>query len=111
MDITLEVCKDTYVTTCAPIHPPTFLPDCEDGWEIGNGTAVCATQQPSGVPLAATGADGDLLTGLVAGGAALALLGLWALALGVWQRRRKERVARDKARWAAALEEEANGFK
>lgn len=109
MDISLEVCKDTYVQSCTPVNPPSFLPDCEDGWAVGNGTAVCATQQPASVPLATTG--GDLATGLLAGGAALVLVGLYTICLAYWVRKRKERAAEDRARWAAALEEEANGFK
>lgn len=64
-------CKDTYVQTCNPAHPPAPLPECEHGWEIGNGTAVCATQQPTSVPLAATG--GEPVTGLAALGVALVL--------------------------------------
>lgn len=107
----MEECRDTYVTTCTPQHPATLLPNCEDGWEIGNGTAVCATQQPTSVPLATTGANGDLATGLAAGGAVLVLVGLYTLALVVWRRKRQERAERDRARWAAAIEEEANGFK
>lgn len=82
MDISVEVCKDTYVVTCTPANPPSFLPECEHGWELGNGTAVCATEQPPSSPLAATGADP---TAGVALGAALAVAGLLALAL----RRRK----------------------
>lgn len=33
------------------------LPECEQGWEIGNGTAVCATQQPNLTDLAVTGGE------------------------------------------------------
>ncbi|QCQ57489.1 hypothetical protein SEA_SUCHA_44 [Microbacterium phage Sucha] len=48
-------CKETYVTTCNPA-PPVFLPNCEDGWEIGNGTAVCVTPEPM-ADLPATGGE------------------------------------------------------
>ncbi|WNM75088.1 membrane protein [Microbacterium phage Morrigan] len=109
MDITLEVCKDTYVTTCTPVNPPSFLPDCEDGWEIGNGTAVCATQQPATESLPETGGEPVVAVAVI--GVAVVLLGLWTLLLDHRRRTRAARVARDKARWAAALEEEANGFK
>lgn len=65
------------------------LPECEDGWEIGNGTAVCATQQPTTAPLAATGVD-PLSLGL---GAVIGLLlGLAGLAL-IRRGRRRERQA------------------
>lgn len=76
MDITMEVCKDTYVTSCTPA-PPVFLPDCEHGWELGNGTAVCATQQPTSAPLAATGGEAGVYVGF--GLLALLLLGTGAV--------------------------------
>lgn len=108
MDITLEACKDTYVVTCNPVNPPAFLPDCEDGWEIGNGTAVCTTQQTT-TTLPATG--GDLPTGLAAGGAVLVLVGLYALCLVHLRKKRKARAERDKAEWIRRLDEEARQHK
>ncbi|QZD98631.1 hypothetical protein SEA_JEMERALD_43 [Microbacterium phage Jemerald] len=74
---TEQECRDTYVTTCNPEYPPMFLPDCEDGWEIGNGEAVCATQQPTSAPLATTGADAGMFVGF--GLLAALLLGLGAV--------------------------------
>lgn len=85
MDIRVEVCKDTYVTSCTPA-PPVDLPECEHGWELGNGTAVCATEQPPSAPLAATG--GDL--GVAVGGGALAAALLCAgVALAIRARRKR----------------------
>ncbi|WKW85435.1 hypothetical protein SEA_MILANI_44 [Microbacterium phage Milani] len=51
----MDECKDNYVVTCNPA-PPVYLPECEDGWEIGNGTAVCATPEPM-ADLAPTGGE------------------------------------------------------
>jgi len=52
MIITIETCKaDTYVGCPAP---KVDLPECENGWEIGNGTATCAVE-PMPVNLATTG--------------------------------------------------------
>lgn len=79
-------CRDTYVTTCQPLNPPAFLPDCEHGWELGNGTAICATQQPSSIPLATTG--GDPAVGLAVAGVVLVLAGA-ALAAEARARRGK----------------------
>lgn len=65
------------------------LPECEHGWELGNGTAVCATEQPAMAPLAATGPD-PLSLGL---GALLGFaIGLAGLAL-MRRSRRREREA------------------
>lgn len=74
--ITVEDCKpDSYVG--CPM-PKVDLPECEYGWDLGNGTAVCATQPAPSAPLAATGADLGLTVGcwllaaaLICGGLAL----------------------------------------
>ncbi|QWS69709.1 hypothetical protein SEA_WILLIAMSTRONG_42 [Microbacterium phage WilliamStrong] len=77
MDITLEVCKDTYVTSCTPA-PKVDLPECEDGWELGNGTAVCATQQPTNLATTGGGSEPLWLLGVV--GVLLVVgLALWVL--------------------------------
>lgn len=52
------------------------LPQCEHGWELGNGTAVCAAEPAPSAPLAATGADP---AGLVLAGSAPVAAGLAAL--------------------------------
>lgn len=70
-------CRDTYVTTCNPEHPAQPLPECEHGWEVGNGSVSCATQQPTSAPLAATGADAGAYVGF--GLLAALLLGLGAV--------------------------------
>lgn len=80
MDVRTETTclPDTYVGCPAP---PVDLPECEHGWELGNGTAVCATQQPSAPPLAATGADGGMAFAYVALGLAIAAVGLSLVSL------------------------------
>lgn len=85
MNIEVTECRDTYVQTCTPANPPSFLPDCEHGWELGNGTAVCASQQPTSAPLAATGADGGVYVGF--GLLALLLVGT-GLVMGLRGRKR-----------------------
>lgn len=90
MDISAETCKDTYVQSCTPSNPPSFLPDCEDGWEMGNGTAVCATQQPASDPLPATGNSLDPWGALALALAAI-VLGSWGV---LWSR---GRVAREES--------------
>lgn len=70
-----ECRADTYVG-CPP--PTVDLPDCEDGWEFGNGTAVCATVQPPAA-LPATGIDpgaavGFTLLGVVLIGSSIVML-------------------------------------
>lgn len=64
------------------------LPECPGGWEIGNGTAVCATQQPTSQQLAVTGSDAAV--GLALVGIALALVAL-GLNLSYWSHRRQQR--------------------
>lgn len=94
MGISVEVCKDTYVASCQPA-PPVFLPDCEHGWEFGNGTAVCATEQPPSAPLAATGNTLDPWGGLALAVAAI-VLGGWGLAWSQKRVAREEEEARRK---------------
>lgn len=65
------------------------LPECEHGWELGNNTAVCATQQPASAPLAATGVD---VVSLGIGATLGLLLGLLGMAL-LKRARRRERQA------------------
>lgn len=73
MNITIEPCKpDTYVGCPAPATVP---PECADGWEIGNGTIVCAAPPP----LAATGLPIDPMAG-IALSFALILVGAIGLA-------------------------------
>ncbi|AVR56890.1 hypothetical protein PBI_TRISCUIT_17 [Microbacterium phage Triscuit] len=87
-----EECKDTYVHTCNPVNPPQELPECEDGWEFGNGTVVCATQQPTATDLATTGGDPTLaITLLVVGVGMAAIGGLLVI------RRARQRVREDQA--------------
>lgn len=84
--ITVEECKDTYVTSCTP--PPTInLPECENGWEIGNGTAVCATSQPDA--LAATGMSFNDFGAIMLLGVALAIV-IVGTGLAIWGRKRSE---------------------
>jgi len=80
MIITLEACKpETYVGCPAPaVTPPT---DCEAGYEIGNGTIVCASVPAQREPLAATG--GDLALSLALIGIALALVSLGIALVGL----------------------------
>ncbi|WNO27770.1 membrane protein [Microbacterium phage Huwbert] len=84
--ITIEECKDTYVTSCTP--PPTvdFPNDCEYGVEIGNNTAVCAAAPPA--DLAVTGPDMNDVGGMVIIGAVLVVGGLAAV-IAVRLRRHK----------------------
>lgn len=64
------------------------LPECPGGWEIGNNTAVCATQQPLPAQLPATGGELDLFAGFL--GISLAIVGTAGL-IGAWRIRRAER--------------------
>ena len=74
MEIATVTCKpDTYVGCPAPA---VDLPECEYGWDLGNGTAVCATVPPPSAPLAATGADMGLTVGCWLLAAALICVGL-----------------------------------
>jgi hypothetical protein len=72
MNITIEACKPESYVGCPA--PKVDLPECENGWEVGNGTVACA--EPYVVdPLAATGLGLDptlhvvLAFGLILAGA------------------------------------------
>lgn len=85
MDIRITECKDTYVTSCTP-PPPVDLPECEDGWEIGNGTAVCTTQSEDS--LALTG--GETPDYLMGGAVITVLLGIALIGTALTRKRREQ---------------------
>lgn len=78
VSITLEPCRDNYVVTCTPA-PKVDLPNCEHGWEIGNGTAVCATAQPTQEHLATTGVDATDSVVLLAAALVAIVVGSWGI--------------------------------
>jgi hypothetical protein len=92
--ISLEECKDTYVTSCTPA-PPVDLPECEDGWEIGNGTAVCATQAPVADNLAVTGGDPTMSMFMLGVALGAILVGAYGV---IWGQRRLQREEAAKAK-------------
>lgn len=78
VSITLEPCRDNYVVTCTPA-PKVDLPECDNGWEIGNGTAVCATAQPTQDHLATTGVDATGSVLLLAAALVAIVVGSWGV--------------------------------
>ena len=94
MNIRIEVCKDTYVTSCTPAQP-VDLPECEDGWEIGNGTAVCSTQAPVADDLATTGSDPTVSIFMLGLAIGAILVGGYGV---IWSQRRIQREEAAKAK-------------
>lgn len=89
--VAAECRPDTYVGCPAP---GVELPDCEHGWEIGNGTAVCSTTPPAPVELATTGGDATLVGAAYYIGLPLLVGGLIVIVshyVKEWRKRREER--------------------
>lgn len=98
-----EECRpDTYVMC----PEPSPLPDCEDGWEIGNGTAVCSTQTTT--DLAQTGGQVDgVLLGM---GAGVIVLGVAMMVHASLLQRRHRRQRRQAEAEAARKQAEADAL-
>lgn len=99
MNVATEECKPESYVGCPA--PTVDLPECEGGWEIGNGTAVCATQVPD-ASLAVTGSDGASLAIGVVLGLAVGFTGV----LLMQQSRRRERARRNREQWRRAMDAE-----
>ena len=86
--ITITAAEECTGYACPPAET-VDLPECEYGWEIGNGTAVCATQQPQPDALAATGPTFNDFGAMMILGVAVAIV-IVGTGLVIWGRRKNK---------------------